>query len=635
MRTVRLLAALAWAALLPLSVALAVDPGSRLVGCDQADQQLTLAASAHLDPSCTWTRGVEIVASDVVLDCQGAHIVATGGGIGIHVVAPTDVSLSNVVVRNCWVEGFLNDVRIERAGFHDLIAGEEYEHAFSNILVEDSTFMNSRGVGVYVDGFVTGVTLRNLHVEGAGSAGIYLEEGSRDNVVDGNTIVNNGYRENGPNGQFFDLGGLTVFFWGVGREGLAIDGSRNNRVTGNTFSGNSAGAIFLYKNCGEFVHQHPERYFVRRYGADGNLIEGNTIVGERNGVWVAARMGENTLPMDCSDPAYVSDPLTRVALDVARDAVVRGNTFTGVTYGVRVEDDRAVVEDNVFIDVDPAHVAIVVGTRFRTPVLGLPVDGTTIVGNHATIAGNTNPYRWIHGHTHTTFTDNESHGRVVGFCEGVQPATTPFIFTIAFTVADPANPPTGPGPTLPPPDPLAPCPLACAGGGGLAQPKLVIRRLDTPAGDDTIVFTGTLALPVPFAPPLDPATVGIGVRVRDAAGTSMLDLLVPGGAYDALTRVGWKTTPSRGSWKWVDRSAAPLGGLGGITVKDLSRRSPGLVRVSIRGRHGAYAIDPTALPLTGTIILDPPTAETGQCAAEDFAGPVPSCTSDGRMVRCR
>jgi parallel beta helix pectate lyase-like protein len=218
---------------------------AEVIGCEQAGTHLVLTASAELDPSCTWTGGLEIVASNVVLDCRGAHVVGTGGGVGIQVHAATDMALANVVVRNCVAEGFLNNVRITRDGFHDLAAGVEYEHALSNILVEDSTSLNSRGVGVYVDGFVTGVTLRNLHVQGAGSAGIYLEEGSRDNVVEGSEIVNNGYRENGPGGQLFQFSGITFWFWGIGREGIAIDGSRNNVVRNDSFSGNSADAIFL------------------------------------------------------------------------------------------------------------------------------------------------------------------------------------------------------------------------------------------------------------------------------------------------------------------------------------------------------------------------------------------------------
>jgi hypothetical protein len=611
----------------------AVAPGSQLIGCDQADRQVTIAVSSHLDPSCTWTRGVEIVASDVVLDCQGAHIAAPDRRTGILVTAPADVALSNIVVRNCHVEGFLNNVRITREGFRDLAEGAEYDHAFSNIVVEDSTFLSSRGVGVFVDGYVTDVTLRNLHIEGSGSAGIYLEAGSKDNVVESNAIVNNGYSENGPDGQFFE--GTNIWFWGTGREGLAIDGSRNNRVVGNLFSGNSAGAIFLYKNCGEFVNQRPERWWHRRYGADGNLIEGNTIVGEDIGVWIGSRMGENTFPMDCSDPAYVSSGLTRVVLDYADDNAVRANVFENVTYGVRVEDDNAVVADNEFGGADAAQQAIIVGTRFRTPALGLPVTGTTITGNRASIAGNTNPYRWIHGHESTTFAGNESLGRLVGFCEGMQPPTNLFIFTLAFEIADPENPPTGGPPVVPPPEPLPPCPLACAASVPVGEPRLIVRGLDSPPGDDRLVFEGAMTLPHPFAPGLDPIAAGVGIVIADAAGGRVLDLAVPGGAHDPVTRVGWKFFPRCRTWRYLNRSAAPPAGITAVTIKDLSRRTPGIVRFKVRGRRGAYPIDTMRLPLAGLLVLDPPTAETGQCGQAAFPGPAPSCTSDSGAVVCK
>jgi parallel beta-helix repeat protein len=81
---------------------------------------------------------------------------------------------------------------------------------------------------------------------------------------------------------------VTFWFWGTGREGLSIDGSRFNRIANNRFSGNAYGAIFLYKNCGEYVNSRPERWWHRRYGADGNLIEDNTITGGTNGILVDA-----------------------------------------------------------------------------------------------------------------------------------------------------------------------------------------------------------------------------------------------------------------------------------------------------------------------------------------------------------
>jgi parallel beta-helix repeat protein len=629
------LATAALAVLVLGSPATAADASSQPIGCDQADELLTLTTSSHLDPSCAYTRGVEIVASDVVLDCQGAHIVTTDRRHGIRIAAPTDVALSRITVRNCHVEGFLNNLHVEREGFRDLAPGVEYENAFSNILIEDSTFLNSRGVGIFVNGYVTGVTLRNLRIEGAGSTGIYLETGSKDNVVEGNQIVNNGYRENGPNGQFFEFGGVTFWFWGTGREGLAIDGSRGNRIVNNTFSGNSAGGIFLYKNCGEFVSSRPNRWFDRRYGAHGNVIEGNTFVGGENGVWIGSRMGENTLPMECSDPAYTTDVVNRIVLDHAADNVVRGNLFQGVTYAVRVEDDRNVIEGNEFSGDDPAQQAILVGTRFRTPVLGLPVADTTITGNRSFIAGNKNPYRWIHGHEGTTFAGNESLGRVVGFCEGVQPRTNLFIFVLDFVVADPDDPPTGGPPVFPPPDPLPPCPASCEAGAPVAKPTLAIRRLGTPPGDDTLLFAGDVTLPHPFTPLLDPVATGVHVVVEDAGGARPLDVLVPAGAYDPVAKAGWKTAPDGRSWRYINRSTAPPGVITSLVVKDLSRQASGLVRFTVRGARGSYPVAAARLPLTGLLVLDPPTAETGQCGRADFAGPSPSCRSDGRSLVCR
>jgi hypothetical protein len=615
--------------------AAALDLQPQLLGCDQAGDRVKIKTSSSilLDPSCTWTEGVDITASNVTLDCQGAHIVTTDRRYGIHIVAPADEALSDVTVRGCHVEGFLNNVHVEREGFRDLAEGSEYEHAFSNIVIEDGTSLDSRGVGIFVDGYVTGVTLRNLRVEGAGSTGIYLEAGSKDNVVENNRIVNNGFTENGPVWRPFAFGGLDLWFWGIGREGLAIDGSRFNRV-----SGNSAGGIFLYKNCGEFVTQRPQRWFHRRYGADGNTIEDNRFTGGDTGVWIGSRMGENTLPMECSDPAYSTGVLRRIVRDYALDNVVRDNVFAGVTYGVRVEDDGAVVAGNEFTGDDPAQQAVIVGTRWRTSALGEPVAGTTITGNRATIAGNRSPYRWIHGHADTTFDDNRSAGRIASFCEGVPPHTNQFIFVIAFTPADPANPsvpPTDPPAPLPPPEPMPACPAACTSGPAIERPRIAVQRLGSPAGDEAFSFTGDVGLAYPFAPALDPSVWGLQVALVDAAGGRPLDVYVPGGAYDPKTRIGWRKAASGLQWRYVHRGASPPGGITGVVVRDRSSQQPGLVRFRVRGTRAALAIPPAKLPLGAMLVLDAPTAETGQCGVASFAAPASGCRSNGHSLVCR
>jgi parallel beta-helix repeat protein len=422
------------------------EQGSVLIGCERADERVEVTVTSHLDPSCVYTLGFDITTSDVTLDCQGATIRSApgAGGRGILVATPVDTPLQGVTVRNCTVEGFLNSLRITRDGFRTLPAGEEYENGTADIVVERSVFRDSRGVGIFVDGYVEGVTLRRNQVRGAGSSGIYLETGSRRSHVESNTLLVNGYRENGPGGQPFSFAGIDLWFWGIGREGISVDGSYENTIVGNAFLDNSAGGIFLYKNCGEY----PDRpvYFERRYPSEHNLIEGNVFLGGTNGVWIGSRMGENTLPMDCTDPAYIDEPLRRVVLDRANDNTVRGNRFVDVTYGIRVEDDGNRIEANTFEGATPDRHAIIVGTPLRTTVLGRPVAGTELVGNVSTITGNAQPFRWVTAHDGTTEDGNLANGAPAALCEGVEPPRSPFVFVIAVA---PAGPDGGPPSTTP------------------------------------------------------------------------------------------------------------------------------------------------------------------------------------------
>src|SRR5262249_14726031 len=160
------------------------------------------------------------------------------------------------------------------------------------------------------------------------------------------------------------------------------------------------------------------------------------------------------------------------------------------------------------------------------------------------------------------------------------------------------------------PDVLPPCPLGCASGGALGAPVIAVGHLATPPGDDRLLLRADVGMTRPFDPPLDPVAVGLAVRVIDAGGVPVLDAIVPGGSYDRATQSGWLASPARGVWKYVNRSATPPSGITRVTIKDLRRDA---VRVSVEGKRGAYPVDLAALPLTGLVVLDPPTAETGQC----------------------
>jgi hypothetical protein len=412
-----------------------LDPGSQLIGCDRAAERLVVAGPTHLDPSCTYTRGIDISASDTVLDCRGARIepgVADSDKQGIRIATPATVALTNVTVRNCIVDGFFNNLRIRREGFKDLVQGAEYDAPTSNILIENSHFTDSAASGVFVDGFVTGVTLRDVEVAGSGSVGIYLEAGSKDNVVEGSRIHHNGFGDVTPEGVPIVLNGVELRYESTGREGIAIDGSRNNVVRDNWIAGNSAGAVFLYKNCGEDASKNG--HWVRNYGATGNVISDNFISSEKNGVWIGSRAAENQAFMDCSDPAYINEPARKVYLDPASGNTVRANSFLYVNHAVRVEDDSAAIVDNRFSSNAPTDEAVLIGTKERTGVLGRPVAATVITGNRADIAGNATPFHWVWGHTATTFTDNQANQAAAALTPGTQPTINPFLFAIRIWV---------------------------------------------------------------------------------------------------------------------------------------------------------------------------------------------------------
>lgn len=434
------------------------DPpaGSELVGCDRAADTLVITNSSHLDPSCDYTGGVRITASDVTFDCRGALIRGATSGTGITIVSSADVDMADVTVQNCRTSGFLNGIRATRTGFRDLAAGVEYDHHLSDVMIKDSTVVGSRGVGIFVDGYVTRVTLTGLIVSGAGSTGIYLETGSRENTVAGNAFINNGYIENGPAGSLYDFAGTTLAFWGTGREGLAIDGSSDNVVRDNYFHGNSAGGIFLYTNCGEYPDR--TRYFERRYPSDRNLITNNVFDGGWTAVWVGSRMGENVFPMECSNPPYFEGPVTQYILDRADDNVIRANQFDGPDYGVRVEDDGTQVLDNLFLGPDGRHHAIVVGTPHRTQYLGEPVRNARIEGNRSEIIANPNPFRWVHGVDGLTDVGNTAFGVPTSVCEGMTLPRGPFVMALEVGLPNPdGSIPPRPDLTFPVLDALPPC----------------------------------------------------------------------------------------------------------------------------------------------------------------------------------
>ena len=80
----------------------------------------------------------------------------------------------------------------------------------------------------------------------------------------------------------------------------------------------------------------------------------------------------------------------------------------------------------------------------------------------------------------------------------------------------------------------------------MAKPKVVIGKLATAPGDESLAFAARLQLPFPFVPALDPVAAGLHLVVEDEAGT-VVDVTIPGGAFDPVTETGGSSRRARSS----------------------------------------------------------------------------------------
>lgn len=154
------------------------------------------------------------------------------------------------------------------------------------------------------------------------------------------------------------------------------------------------------------------------------------------------------------------------------------------------------------------------------------------------------------------------------------------------------------------------------------KPKLTLGKLAPPAGDDTLTFTGSLV--APLTPP-DPDAHGLTIAIDDANGL-FSRVTIPAGAYDKVTKTGWKVNGKRTAWTWLHpKDGAP----GGLVKASVVLRKGKLV-VVVKGSAGSYVTTP---PVAFAIVLP----GNGACARADFATPGFACEvkSKGKTLLCK
>ena len=74
-------------------------------------------------------------------------------------------------------------------------------------------------------------------------------------------------------------------------------------------------------------------------------------------------------------------------------------------------------------------------------------------------------------------------------------------------------------------------------------------------GDDKITFKATLLFDAPVAP--DPENNGFALMLEDATGKRLLDLRIPPGAYNAVSRSGWISSKKKPALHFPNTSRRP------------------------------------------------------------------------------
>ncbi|MBI3249877.1 MAG: hypothetical protein HYZ50_25560 [Deltaproteobacteria bacterium] len=120
----------------------------------------------------------------------------------------------------------------------------------------------------------------------------------------------------------------------------------------------------------------------------------------------------------------------------------------------------------------------------------------------------------------------------------------------------------------------------CTNGAAITGSKIGLSNFAN--GDDAVNFSGTLAFAT--LPAFDPIANGVRVVLADADG-ALFDVTIPGGAYNSITKTGWKLNKAGTQWKFNSPTAVG----GAINQVILTKRAPQM-KFTIKGIKGSFSL---------------------------------------------
>lgn len=167
----------------------------------------------------------------------------------------------------------------------------------------------------------------------------------------------------------------------------------------------------------------------------------------------------------------------------------------------------------------------------------------------------------------------------------------------------------------------------------IERSKVVLSKLDGPAGKHRLQISGEFTLDFPFAPAIDPVESGARLSLRSDRGSAVAVASIPPGAWDRQTGEGWRANASGTSFTW--KSKKGVDGISKVLLKLGNRKSPGKVKFKVVGRTGDYLADPELLPYGLEFSLDQIDDATSNCGRITYADEEGDCQVFSGSLRCR
>jgi hypothetical protein len=159
----------------------------------------------------------------------------------------------------------------------------------------------------------------------------------------------------------------------------------------------------------------------------------------------------------------------------------------------------------------------------------------------------------------------------------------------------------------------------CASGNGLERPKLVLT-----ASPMKLTLKAEATIPQPWTG-VDPPVNGVRLVVDATTGPGGVDVTLPGGAR-------WKSNAAGTTWTYTDRDGS-VGGITKVVLQNRSKKKPGLLRITAKGKGGSVAL-PDAASTRATIVAGGPS----ESASYVWNGPTsarPRCNATATRLTCK